>query len=988
MSHQIESTDFLKNLNPAQREAVEKIYGQVLVLAGPGTGKTHLLTTRIAHLLAQDVGAEPQNILCLTFTESGATQMRDRLQQWIGNEAYKVKISTFHGFCQWVMDEYPQYFSSLRRNREIADDLQKALAFQDAIQSQKWEFFSNVWDDFIFRNDVLKAISQLKRENISIEDFRKMIPGEKEKLESNPDNFYKRKFGEFNVGDFKPQKREEIDRKIRKMTELASFWEVYETKISDRGFFDFDDQLMWVVEEIQKNKNLRLDLAERFQWVLVDEYQDTNSAQNQLLWSLSDFQDDPNIFAVGDDDQAIYRFQGASVENIFEFQKKFPSHTQITLTENYRSAQNILDGAFACIKKNTHRADPQKKLTASGTNKSFSGKIHKATFGARLSELGFLVEQIQNAFKEKIEPGDIAVLCRKNAEVREIARELPKFGIPVAAHIFQNIFEHEWVRILILLLQIFSDSSHDEKLFELLHAPFFKISKEKLFHLSLQRNEEDLEFISLLEKEAGKDPEIQKVLDFLMTSRQKFWHCRPEVLTQKLLYESGLAQYISRKENESVSEDWQMIRKFNEWVGEQKCENLKEILERIELHQKLQIAVSPDPLPADRRAIQVMTAHQAKGREFDIVFIPGILDRVWGNNINRDGVPLPHVFKDDHDGNEDERRLFFVALTRARKEIFLSFASTDFSGRERNPSQFWHEIPDEKCNILAQDEIEASVQKLLPVFLSTTDNPLFTEQEKEILSQRVKSFVWSATSLDAYLTCPRKFLYQNLLRFPRKPLPQLALGVALHESLERSLREFQKDKRLPSISYILEEYERALRGQNLEKKEYEKILEHGKEVLEFYFQERAHTFLPESLTEFDIRKFNPEIDGIRITGKVDRVDFLDESKTKVKIVDYKSGKPRPIKEGESLWRQLVFYDLLVRQSKGISWQVEMCELEFLTPDATGKLGQRQLQVVAEDRESVIEELKSCHEKIQNLEFPFIPNLEGDQEIDYWQSFGK
>jgi DNA helicase II / ATP-dependent DNA helicase PcrA len=981
--------DFLKNLNPAQRKAVEKVYGQVLVLAGPGTGKTHLLTARIAHLLQQDVGAHAHNILCLTFTEAGATEMRDRLQSGIGNEAYKVKISTFHGFCQWVMDEYPEYFENLRGTREIADDLQKALAFQDAVRSKKWEFFSSVWDDFIFRHDILMAISKLKRENISAQTLRTLIPDEKKRLEEDPENFYKRKFGEFNVGDFKPKKREEIDRKIRRMEELADFWDVYEAKMKEKGFFDFDDQLMWVIGEVKKNENLRLDLAERFQWVLIDEYQDTNSVQNELLWALSDFQDDPNIFAVGDDDQAIYRFQGASVENIFEFQKQFPSHQQITLTENYRSAQTILDGAFASIANNKTRADADKKLTASGTNKDFTGTIHKAVFGARLSELGFLVERIQGALKNGIPPGEIAILCRKNAEVLEIARELPKFGIPVSAQIFQNIFEDQWIRILILMLEIFADPRNDEKMMELLHTQFFGISGEKLLQLSLKRDKEKDSVIALLEEESKRDESLKRIFDLIINARQQFWHCRPEVLIEKLLYESGLAEFLSQKDNETSSEDWQMIRKFIEWAREQKCENLPTLLERIELHAQLNIPVRPNSLPADQRAVHILTAHGSKGREFDVVFLPGLLDRVWGNNRARNGIALPQLFHEEHDENEDERRLFFVAMTRARKEIFLSYSVTDFSGREKNPSQFWHEIPDSICEMLPRDETEELVQKLIPVFLSTKEQPLFTAQEKEILQARVKDFVWSATSLQTYLDCPRKFLYQRLLRFPRRPLPQLALGVALHEALERFLENYKRTKELPTQEFLINEFERALRGQNLEKKEFEKWLDHGKEVLENYHEKRKETFKEDSLIEFAFSKYSPAIDDIRITGKIDRVDFFNSEKTKVKIVDYKSGKPRAITKGESLWRQLVFYDLLARNSKDLGWNVDVCELEFLTAgDHTGKIGQRQLEVSEEDRAQVIGELKKAHQKVQNLEFPFVSNVENDTEIDYWQNFGQ
>jgi len=297
--------DFLKTLNPKQREAVEKIYGQVLVLAGPGTGKTHMLTARIANIL-QKTDTKAQNILCLTFTNSAAIEMRDRLQKVIGSDAYLLKISTFHGFCEWVMEQNPANFSDLIQNSEVADDLQQALIFEEIINSRKWQYFHSPFDDFFWKHDILSAIGKLKQENMTPEKFREILPDEKKILEENPDNFYKRKYQNFEAGAMKPTAREKIDQKIGKLEELADFWEMYEQKLAKKGLFDFNDQINWVVEALEKDENLRLDLMEQFQFVLVDEYQDTNNSQNKILWALTDY-DDPNIFAVGDDDQSIYR---------------------------------------------------------------------------------------------------------------------------------------------------------------------------------------------------------------------------------------------------------------------------------------------------------------------------------------------------------------------------------------------------------------------------------------------------------------------------------------------------------------------------------------------------------------------------------------------------------------------------------------------------------------------------------------------------------
>jgi DNA helicase-2/ATP-dependent DNA helicase PcrA len=980
--------DLLKMLNPEQKKAVETLTGPVLVLAGPGTGKTHLLTTRIAYLLQAGIGADPENILCLTFTESGAVEMRDRLQKWIGNDAYKIKISTFHGFSEWIMTEYPQYFEDTRGERVVADDLQKALAFQQTVKAKKWNHFSNVWNEFTFQWSILAAISTLKRENISSDDLRSLIPEEQKRLESDESNFYKRKTGQFQAGDFKPSKRQEIDQKIEKMHELADFWDVYESKLSEAGYFDFDDQLMWTVRALQEQENLKLDLQERFQWVMVDEYQDTNSAQNAIVWSLTDHDSTPNVFAVGDDDQAIYRFQGASVENIFEFQKQFAFRTDVTLSQNYRSAQNILDAAFSVIGRNLDRVDPEKSLTAGGENNSYSGAITKAEFGSRYLEIGFLVDQIQKQLQSGVAPNDIAILVRKNAEVLEIAKELPKFGIPVAAQVFQNIFDHASVKQLILMLHIFADPSHDNQIMELLHVPFFEISGKRLLQFSLAlHDQKKLSAMEFLIAESETNDELKKVLDLVVHARKHYWHCRPEVITEKLLYESGMGAYLSQLNQEETLDAWQNIRKFLEWMAEQRCEGLDEILKRIELHQQLHIAVRPDSLPADRRAVRIMTAHKSKGQEFEVVFLPGLQDRVWGNPRGMAGIALPHLFQEDHDENEDERRLFFVALTRARKELYLSYSQTDFAGRSKNPSIFWHEIPDEFCEILPIDETEESLQKLLPVFLAAPDAPALLESEKDVLREYVQKFVWSATSLQSFLDCPRKFLYQNLYRFPRKPLPQMALGTALHEALEKYMRQFKTKGILPEKSELLTQFDRALRGQNLEKEDFVKFQEHGRDILDRYFDEKHSTWNTDDLIEFSFGKFSPSIEGIRITGTMDKISFVDEAKTKAKIVDYKSGKPKPIKHGERLWRQLVFYDLLARHSKGVSWIVDSCELEFLTPDHAGKLGKRNLEVTEDDRAQVIQELKDAHAKLQNFEFPMVENPENDPEMDYWQNFG-
>lgn len=981
-------SDLLQSLNPEQKKAVEHFYGPLLVLAGPGTGKTHLLTTKIAALLQSDIGAEAQNILCLTFTESGAVQMRDRLQKWIGNEAYKVKISTFHGFCEGVMQDHPETFEKERGPRTVADDLQKALVFRQVIQSQKWETLKNIWDDFLFQRDILKNISQLKRENISPEKFREILPQEKKRLEEDPQNYYQKKYKNFQAGDFKPAAAIKIKARIEKMYEFCDFWEAFDEALAKNGYFDFDDQIRWVVEKLQTSEDLRFSLQERFQWILVDEYQDTNSAQNHILWALTEG-NDSNIMAVGDDDQSIYRFQGASVENLFEFQKHFPDAGSITLKKNYRSAQNILDTAFEVIENNLQRVDPEKKLLAHGDNKKFSGKVTKSVLGSVYAEIAFLVQNIQDQIQKGVPPHEIAVLVRKNSEVLVLAQEISKFGIPVSAQVFEDIFQNPFVKMLLLMLRIFDSPERDDLLMELLHSPFWDLSPENLILYSLHhKKEKNKPLVEFLIEKSDQDPALEKVINLIVKSRKNYTHCRPEVLTEKLLYESGLAAHITNLPSGEMIKAWQNIQKYVSWTREQKCDHLHEILDRIDLHQKLRIAVRPDPLPGDKKSIQIMTAHKSKGKEFDIVFIPGIWDGVWSNTKDRTKIPLPFLGEQEHDPNEDERRLFFVALTRARQEIFLSYSTTDFSGRDKNPALFWHEIHDDKVEILETEATEMSLQKIIPILLAHQETPPLLEEEKKVIEENVKRFVWSATTLNTFLECPRAFLFQYLYHFPRRPTPQMALGTSLHQALERGLRMMKTSPEAPSDEVFLQEYLHALRGQNLEKEKYQELLDHGQKILTHYLSQRRETFSSDALLEFDFEKHHPQIQDIRIRGIVDRVDFLNPEKTQAVILDYKSGAPKSIKKGERLWRQLVFYDLLVRSCSRLGWQVDHCALEFLTPDQNQKIQQKTYRVTEEDRQIVINELQDAHQKIHHFEFPIVPNPEKKADIDFWQNFGR
>ena len=978
--------DFLSKLNRTQRAAAEEIFGPVLVAAGPGTGKTQLLTSRIVEILEKtDGGAE--SILCLTFTENGAKEMQARLQKWIGAAAFRLTICTFHAFCQKILDTYPEIFGLRFQNSRVADDLEKAIVFRKTIDGGKWNYFRPFGDPYFWQAKVLKAISDLKRENVSPENLAELVALEQKRMENDPQNFYARNCAGGKKGEMKKNVAEKIQKWGEKMVEFSVLWQQYEKNLQAENYFDFDDQVAAVVREIAKNEDLKHDLQERYQFILVDEYQDTNRAQNEILFLLGDFDQSPNLFCVGDADQSIFRFQGANVGNIGHFHQKYPQTKTFSLEENYRSAQQILDAAFGVIVQNKDRIDGRNGLRSAGQKAGKAGKIFRGRFLGKFGEGVFLADKIREKIDSGVAPNEIAVICRQNRAVKEVAEILQKFGIVVAADFFQNILDAQEVCWLEKILRVLQSPQKNERAFlELLHGEFWpnQVSNSDLWTLSIEFSPQN-SIYSVAEKNLAAG----KILAQIQEWRRSFFYLAekyPRTLAEKVWHDSGLAKYAAGKKDAVARLG--KVRKFLE-VLEDGGGSLESKLARIELHRELAIAIAPDPLPADRKSVQILTAHRSKGSEFEIVFVPGVCDGVWGNRRRQIEVGLPPIggrgweketlqsprnptaptesFSDEKSReNEEERRLFFVALTRAKSEIYLTGAQKDHLGREKNPSIFWHEIPENLVSELETEVLDARAAEVLPAFLGESP-PKLSRDEREILRARAAEFVWSFTSLQAFLECPKKFLYLHLIRVPAPKNKVLALGVAIHRALEEFFSRGEKMEKT---------FKTVLERQGLGVAEREVCCEKGLEILKNYIDSGAGNFSAADKIQTEL-EINGKIGEIKVFGKVDLVDLGQNL-----AIDFKSGKPKSIKSGDRFWRQLVFYDLLFR---GGEFGEKQMALEFLGGE---KIERKFLEITDNDRAIVAAELKNANNQLQNLEFPNVENAEKDPEIEYWQNFGR
>jgi DNA helicase II / ATP-dependent DNA helicase PcrA len=423
-------------LNLAQRQAVDTIDGPVMVIAGPGTGKTQILTLRIANILRQTDTA-PESILALTFTESGVVAMRERLTRYLGARAYEVPIHTFHGFCGEIIRRYPEAFDTLIGSTPAAD-LDKITMVQSILTDTSLKRLRPTGDPTYYVRAIITVISEMKREYVSPDDLRVIITSQEMLLQGIEQYHTKGAHKGKERGEYRTL-REQIEKNL----ELCFVYRQYETMLRTQRLHDFEDMIIETVRVLANNEDVRLDVQERYQYVLADEHQDVNGSQNRILELLCNYHERPNIFVVGDEKQAIYRFQGASLENFLYFEDQFQGTTMISLTENYRSTQPILDLAHRFI---AVEEGPLKDLRIALTsNRGKEAALTTANFQHEAVEDAGLVAAIKNLIGTGVRLTEIAVIVRSNREVERLAHVLASASIPTEASSDANIIDHPFL---------------------------------------------------------------------------------------------------------------------------------------------------------------------------------------------------------------------------------------------------------------------------------------------------------------------------------------------------------------------------------------------------------------------------------------------------------------------------------------------------------------------------------------------------------------
>ena len=1004
-----------EKLNEKQRLAVDTIEGPVMVIAGPGTGKTQILASRVGKILL-NTDASPENILCLTYTDAGVVAMRKRLLQFIGSDAYKVNIYTFHAFCNDVIQENLSLFE--KTALDPISDLERIELFKELIDSfPKNHRLKRYRGDVYFEiNNLQQLFSTMKREGWTPAFINQKIDEYLASLTTRDEFIYKRKFKDFNPGDLKRDRIDEEKEKKEKLRAAVNEFDRFQQLMRKRDRYDFDDMINWVIKAFEENKNLLATYQERFLYILVDEFQDTSGTQNKIVELLINYWDKPNVFVVGDDDQSIYRFQGANVENMLNFADSYKAHLMtVVLTNNYRSTQPILDISKTLIDKNADRLvkqlpDLSKELRSS--HHHVSTLTHSPIikeYETQRQEMIDITLQVQKLLLEGIPAGRIGIIYKENKYGEELAQYCKQRNIPVYTKRSFNILELPLAKKIILIIKYLA-AEHDvpyggdEMLFEILHFDWFNIPAVEIAKLTVevseQRTEEKNSLRRLLHERSIAIPKdlfsksIHEGLKKASFVLEKLIAQVPNVTLQQLfeniIREAGILSHIMQ----SPDKHWQLqvLTGLFDFVKEETRRNasmkLQKLVNIIDLMEKEELLLPLIQVSGSDKGINLLTAHGSKGLEFEYVFFAGCNASFWEKKRKPGGgYSMPDTIFSTlpkHGDDEELRRLFYVALTRAEKHLYISYSRFKNDGKDLEPSMFIAEILDRHLLPLEKVFISEEVlSEFSALQFGESEAPEIEQMEKDFIDRLLDKFVMNVTALNNYLCCPLQFYFQNLIRIPSPKNEATEFGSAVHYALEQLFRKMLgpdnmggKTGQFPAKEVFIADFEWWLKRhrESFTQEQFDRRLEYGQEVLSNYYDNRINGFNKIVAIERNIR--NVLVKGVPIRGKLDKLEFDGKS---VNVVDYKTGDPDKAiaklkgpsdkdPNGGDYWRQGVFYKILVDNYEQKDWRVISTEFDFIEPDKKKNYRKAKLLITAADMETVTQQIVTVWQKIQDRDF--------------------
>ena len=932
--------------NSKQQQAIDILNGQVMLLAGPGTGKTFTVIHRIEKMLAD--GVEPSSILCLTFSDAAASEMRQRLIKKMGVVASAVDIYTYHSFCNDLIKTYPDKFE-MTSGVKLITDAEKISIMKECIDDANLEFFvPSRADRYFFTKNFISYVEKLKTQRVLKDEYMACIdtnpmlmPRYKE-LESE---IYEREQAGNTKNKTRYNELEKIKTNIEKAKELWTLFELYSTKMINKNLIDFSDMINLVLTSFEEDSQFLSEVSNKYKYFLVDEYQDTNDLQNQIIFNLLDGNDEKNIFVVGDDDQIIYGFQGAKSDNIENFLTKYPNTTVICLEENNRSTQTILDFSNLIVNQDENRLENNlyfkekynisKKLTAKNPKIIVKDKkIKRIQFGEILQEFNYIVDDIKTLIEsdfapktveDKIDYSQIAIISKKRAELQTFAELLKSKNIPFQIDEGKSIFAIRSTILIYFYIKAMNNYlTSSDKLFGLLLSEPFKIDQQDynkiLEEKRLWKKDESSDFITLMRNLNGwENPE--KITKFLETFDYLQDYASSNNLRNtvvEIINRTGLLTYFY-KSGKNRSENLAGIRKIiseaTDFQNSDSTKNLSDFVKYLDDCFENEIDINLDKDSVVQNAVQLMTYHGSKGREFEYVYLPNLISSNWEDfrmpgeyKLITEEVPD----KDAAQAKKDSEllKLLFVGITRAKHTLTISFADSN-NGKAQQITKYLEPTANYDFD---SEQFECSADDLTTEFYRSVSSDVFDNQKafKNEIEERVKSVVLSPSRLNDYLSCPRKFFYVKVLGIDVEEADWdgANFGTLIHSLLERAVK-VAKESAYPTLEEILEKFRLGMDGMKFSSEaKKEKYFKQGQKLLTNYYPYFSQ--IPISrITDIEFSFYGVDVDGDFITGKIDRIE--KNSDGTFELYDYKTGnytsekKIAPNEEKQNYFNQLCFY---------------------------------------------------------------------------------
>lgn len=973
-------------LNEAQKQAVDTVEGPVMVVAGPGTGKTQVLSLRVAHILKK-TQARPSNILCLTFSSAGATAMRDRLRQLIGGDAYAVTVNTVHGFCDGLIRRNPTAFSEWSDKKSVSD-LERYKLMQSIIDTVSGtSALINPKNPYDRIPDIFTRISECKREGKTATELRRVA-----------DEYDMQMATKSKEGTKQHQKNLLAAKKFRDFIDL---FDRYHSVLEQRALYDYDDMILTVITALNEEDWLLASLQERYQYILVDEAQDLNGAQWKVIERLTTYDNvpqDPNFFLVGDDDQAIYRFQGANMEHMMAFRDRFPHAPVIVLTTNYRSTQPILDAAGRLIAHNEERLigripGLKKDLKAFTEEKGTEPTLLCPASDA--AEPWLIADIIDERLEQGIPAQEIAILVQTNGELRPIYDVLRARNIPVILQGKSDLLSHPVVRQCILILRSMMDHS-DDAFQHAMSCETFGCHPTDIARLVLHARGEKRSFHEVcLAAELLPLPFVNR--DAIIAARD----CMEDLIAHResrtlldslehVMRQSGITEAATTMDPLDLA----VIETFFQYVKQRCLDNplldIKDFLNDLRYYADEefgQIRLTYQIPHLVTSGVQLLTAHQSKGLEFHTVILSAFREGHWDERRSPAKLALPEelLFGWEKDAktfekHQDERRVAYVAITRAKRELFM-LCPKEFAVGERSrsvaPSAFFAEAgPLPERDAALKNAEKSSLLLLQP--LRDLDSEL-----QAYIKEKLETFALSPSSLTTFLEDPQLFLRVHLLNQPQEfteaSLRAMGYGSAVHWALRKWAEAVSASTDHFGFDDFMREFEWHLAEKNiLTEKQRDDLSKLANAVLPAYFAEHLNDQRP--IIYAVERDYRAQLRDIPLKGKIDRIDRLSPTSSDAIIIDFKTGRPKApgeirggLEEGivsrtaeGAYFRQLAFYALLIEQAEPLLVP-QAFRLAFI-----GERGEepimRDFRITDAEKEDLKKVIAEVWAKIQNLDF--------------------